>query len=126
MRRPFFLTRARPARRPPALLYDRRVQTTDPTRPLKWYAGLAVVVFGVLPAVMVALLVARGNTPRAVGFLLIGGVPLVVAGLIGVVRGFRAADPEEAAHRLRLGMAFVAGADVLLLGGNALIRMATD
>ena len=102
------------------------MQTSDPTRPLKWYAGLAAVFFGILPAVMVAMLVARGNTPRTVGLLLIGGVPLVVAGLVSVVRGFREADPETAAARLRLGMAFIAGADVLLLGGNALIRMATD
>jgi hypothetical protein len=101
------------------------VQTTDPTRPLRWYAGLAVLFFGILPAVLVALLVARGNTPRSVGLLLIGGVPLVAAGLISVVRGFRSADPEAGARRLHLGMAFVAGADVLLLGGNALIRMAS-
>jgi hypothetical protein len=102
------------------------VQTTDPTRPLKWYAGLAVVFFGILPTVMVALLVARGNTPRPVGILLIGGVPLVVAGLISVVQVFRAADPELRARRLYLAMALIAGADVLLLGGNALIRMASD
>lgn len=100
------------------------MQTTDPTRPLKWYAGLAVVFFGILPAVLVAMLVARGNTPRPVGLLLVGGVPLVVAGLISVVQGFRATDPEFGARRLHLGMAFIAGADVLLLGGNALIRMA--
>jgi hypothetical protein len=102
------------------------VQTTDPTRPLKWYAGLAAIFFGILPAVAIALLVARDNTPRSVGLLLIGGVPLVVAGLINVVQGFRATDPELAAHRLRTGMAFIAGADVLLLGGNALIRMAVS
>ena len=101
------------------------MQTTDPTRPLKWYAGLAVVFFGILPAVLVALLVARGHTPRSVGLLLVGGVPLLVAAAASVVRGFREADPEVAARRLRLGMAFVAGADVLLLGGNALIRMAS-
>jgi hypothetical protein len=86
---------------------------------------LAAVLFGILPTVMVALLVARGNTPRSVGLLLIGGVPLVVAGLISVVRGFRSADPEVGAGRLYLGMAFIAGADVLLLGGNALIRTAS-
>ncbi|MEV4703287.1 hypothetical protein [Actinoplanes sp. NPDC049316] len=101
------------------------MQTTDPTRPLKWYAGLAAVFFGIVPAVMVALLVASGNTPRSVGLLLIGGVPLVLAGLVSVVQGFRAADPAWAERRLRLAMAFIAGADVLLLGGNALIRMAT-
>jgi hypothetical protein len=102
------------------------VQTTDPTRPLRWYAGLAAVFFGILPTVMVALLVARGDTPRSVGLLLFGGVPLVVAGLISVVQGFRSADPEVGARRLYRGMAFIAGADVLLLGGNALIRTASD
>lgn len=102
------------------------MQTTDPIRPLKWYAGLAAVFFGILPTVAIALLVARGNTPGAVGFLLIGGVPLVVAGLINVVQGFRASDPEAGARKLNLGMAFIAGADVLLLGGNALIRIASN
>jgi hypothetical protein len=101
------------------------VQTTNPTRALKWYAGRVAVFFGVLPTVLVALLVAGGHTPRPVGLLLIGGVPLVVVGLVSMVQGFRAADPEFASRRLHLGMAFIAGADVLLLGGNALIRMAT-
>lgn len=98
----------------------------ESTLPLKWFAGLAAVLFGILPTTMVALLVARGNTPGPVGLLLIGGVPLLFAGLVSVVRGFRAADPEQATRRLHLGMAFIAGADVLLLGGNALIRMAVD
>jgi hypothetical protein len=92
---------------------------------LRWYAGLAVVFFGVLPAAMVTLLVARGNTPGAVGFLLVGGIPLVLAALVLAARGMTGADSELAARRLNLSMALVAGADVLLLGGNALIRMAT-
>ena len=102
------------------------MQTTDQVRSLKWYAGLAAVFFGILPTVMVVLLVVRGNTPPVVGFLLIGGVPLVVAGLISVARGLPASDPDVASRRLRLGMALIAGADVLLLGGNALARMASD
>jgi hypothetical protein len=103
--------------------YRRPVQTTDPIRPLKWYAGLAAVFFGILPTVLVTMLVAGGHTPGAVGILLIGGIPLLIAGLVSVVQGFRAADPEAGARRLHLGMAFIAGADVLLLGGNALIRI---
>src|SRR3954468_13482513 len=99
---------------------------TNPLRSLRWYAGLAVVFFGLVPAVMVTLLVIGGDTPKAVGFLLIGGIPLVLGALINVARGMTGADPEEAARRLYLGMAFTAGADVLLLGGNALIRMTTS
>ncbi|KUL34320.1 MULTISPECIES: hypothetical protein [Actinoplanes] len=94
----------------------------DPTRSLKWYAGLAAVFFGILPTTMVALLVATGKTPNSVGLLLIGGVPLLLVGLTNVVQGFLAPDPERAAQLLRRGMAFIAGADVLLLGGNALLR----
>ena len=93
---------------------------------LRWYAGLAVVFFGVMPAVMVTLLVARGDTPGSVGILLIGGIPLVVAALVFAVRGMTGSEPEVAARRLQLSMALVAGADVLLLGGNALIRMASS
>ena len=99
---------------------------TDTTRALRWYAGLAVVIFGIVPTVMLTMLVARGDTPRSVGLLLVGGIPLVLAGLFFAVRGMTRADPEVAARRLQLSMALVAGADVLMLGGNALIRMATD
>ncbi|GIF20608.1 hypothetical protein BJ973_001487 [Actinoplanes tereljensis] len=99
---------------------------TDSIRPLRWYAGLAVVFFGLLPATMVTLLVLGGNTPSQVGFLLVGGIPLVLAAVVFAVRGMISADPEVATRRLQLSMALVAGADVLLLGGNALIRMATE
>ncbi|MEV6305616.1 hypothetical protein AB0M02_39800 [Actinoplanes sp. NPDC051861] len=97
---------------------------TNAIGPLRWYAGLAVVFFGIVPAVMVSLLVARGNTPSEVGFTLIGGIPLVLAALYFAVRGMTGSDdPELAARRLNLSMMLVAGADVLMLGGNALIRM---
>ena len=99
---------------------------TSATRALRWYSGLAVLFFGILPAVMLALLVARGNTPRSVGILLIGGIPLVLAALVFAARGMTEPDPEAAARRLHLSMALVAGADVLMLGGNALIRMAAS
>lgn len=98
---------------------------TTALRPLRWYSGLAVAFFGVLPTVMVTLLVLRGSTPGPVGLLLIGGIPLVLAGLVCAVRGITGTDPEQAARQLHLSLAFVAGADVLLLGGNALIRMAS-
>jgi hypothetical protein len=99
---------------------------TDATRALRWYGGLAVVFFGIVPAVMVTMLVARGDTPGSVGLLLVGGIPLVLAGLFAAVRGIMEPDPELSGSRMRLSMALVAGADVLLLGGNALIRMATS
>ena len=87
---------------------------------------LALVVFGILPTVMVTLLVARGRTPGSVGILLIGGIPLILAAAFYAFRGLTGDDPEVASRRLHLSMALVAGADVLLLGGNALIRMATS
>ena len=94
----------------------------DATRSLRWYAGFAVVLFGVVPAVMLALLVARGRTPGSVGILLIGGIPLVLAAAVYAVRGARARDPEAASKWLHLSMALVAGADVLMLGGNFVVR----
>lgn len=98
---------------------------TNTIRPLRWYAVLAAVFFGIAPAVMLTLLVVRGNTPGSAGFLLVGGIPLVLMAIILVVRGLAETDPEQAAGLLRRSMAFVAGADVLMLGGNALIRMAS-
>ncbi|WIM92559.1 hypothetical protein ACTOB_004503 [Actinoplanes oblitus] len=99
---------------------------TDVVRTLRWCGAAAVVVFGVLPAVMLSLLVAGGHTPRSVGLLLIPGVGLVVCALICAVRGITTADPDAGAQLMRRGMAFVAGADLIMLGGNALIRMATS
>ncbi|MGX6603533.1 hypothetical protein ACWKSP_15525 [Micromonosporaceae bacterium Da 78-11] len=96
---------------------------TDATRSLRWYGGLAVVLFGIVPAVMVTLLVTGGHTPRSVGYLLVVGIPLVLGAVVYAVQGITGSDPEFATRRLHLSMALVAGADLLLLGGNALIRM---
>jgi hypothetical protein len=98
--------------------------TTGALRSLRWYTVLALAFFGVLPTVLVTLLVAQGRTPGSVGFLLIGGIPLILAAAFAAFRGLTGDDPEIAARQLHLSMALVAGADVLLLGGNALIRMA--
>ena len=95
----------------------------DPTRSLRWYGGLAVLFFGIGPAVLLALLVAQGRTPGAVGVLLIFGVPLVLLALVIAVLGMTGSDPELTSRRMHLAMALVAGADVVMLGGNAIIRM---
>ena len=99
---------------------------TNSIGPLRWYAVLAVVFFGIVPAVMVSMLVAQGRAPAQVGLLLIGGIPLVLAAIFSMLRGLTGADLELSARRLQRSMALVAGADVLLLGGNALIRMVTS
>ena len=101
---------------------------TETIRPLRWYAVLAVLFFGIVPTVMLILLVTSGKTPGSVGFLLAGGVPLVLAAIFYTVRGLSTSgtDPESAAKLLHRSMALVAGADVLMLGGNALIRMASS
>jgi hypothetical protein len=95
----------------------------EATRSLRWYSGIAVLVFGIVPTVMLTLLVSGGHTPGSVGLLLIGGVPLVLLGLFFAVRGSRGTDPEQASRHLHLSLALIAGADLLMLGGNALIRM---
>ncbi|MFI1993395.1 hypothetical protein [Actinoplanes sp. NPDC020271] len=97
---------------------------TDAARSLRWYGGLAVLFFGVLPAVMVTLLVVQGRTPASMGLLLIPGIGLVVAALVYAAKGITGSDPELSARWMQRSMALVAGADLVLLGGNALIRMA--
>ena len=99
---------------------------TNALGPLRVYAGLAVVFFGLVPATMVTLLVAQGKTPSSVGYLLIGGIPLVLAALVIAIRGMVGGENEESARRLYLSMMLVAGADILLLGGNALLRMGSN
>jgi hypothetical protein len=96
---------------------------TNALRSLRWTTGFALALFGILPMVMVALLVSQGKTPGQVGLLLIGGIPLVAGAVFLAVRGMFDPDAERAARRLHLSMALVAVADVLVLGGNALIRM---
>jgi hypothetical protein len=96
---------------------------TDATRSLRWYGGLAVVLLGIVPTVMLSLLVAHGNTPRSVGIVLVVGIPLVLAAVFYAARGITGADPQLAARQLHLSLALVAGADLLMLGGNALLRM---
>ncbi|GAA3337170.1 hypothetical protein GCM10020358_12470 [Amorphoplanes nipponensis] len=96
---------------------------TDATRSLRWYGGLAVLFFGIGPAVMLTLLVAQGRTPGSVGVLLIFGIPLVLLALVIAALGLTGGDPELTSRRMHLAMALVAGADVLMLGGNAIIRM---
>jgi hypothetical protein len=98
--------------------------TDDPTRSLRWFGGLAVLVFGIGPAVILSLLVAQGRTPGSVGILLIFAIPLVLLALVIGVLGMRGGpDLELTSRRMHLSMALVAGADVLMLGGNAIIRM---
>ena len=92
------------------------------TRSLRWYGGLAVLVFGIGPAVMLSLLVAQGRTPGSVGVLLIFAIPLVLLALVIAALGMTGDDPELTSRRMHLAMALVAGADVLMLGGNWVIR----
>ncbi len=99
---------------------------TDATRSLRWYGGLAVLFFGIGPAVMLTLLVVQDRTPGSVGVLLIFGIPLVLLALVIAGLGMTGSDPELTSRRMRLAMALTAGADVLLLGGNAIIRMLAE
>ena len=92
------------------------------TRSLRWYGGLAVLIFGIGPAVMLSLLVAQGRTPGSVGVLLIFAIPLVVLALVIAALGMTGDDPELTSRRMHLAMGLVAGADVLMLGGNWVIR----
>jgi hypothetical protein len=92
------------------------------TRSLRWYGGLAVLFFGIGPAVMLSLLVAQGRTPGSVGVLLIFAIPLVLLALVIAALGMTGDDPELTSRRMHLAMALVAGADVLMLGGNWVIR----
>ena len=95
---------------------------TDATRSLRWYGSLAVLFFGIGPAVMLTMLVAQDRTPGAVGVLLIFAIPLVVLALVIAGLGMTGSDPELTSRRMHLAMALVAGADVLMLGGNWVIR----
>ncbi|MFG1610645.1 hypothetical protein [Actinoplanes sp. NPDC049265] len=95
----------------------------DPTRTLRFYGGLAAIVFAIGPALMLALLVTRGSTPRSVTGLLIAGVPVAVAGVVYAVRGMAERRPEVSARRLQVAWGLVALGLVVMLGGNALLRM---
>lgn len=96
---------------------------TNPMRALRWYSTLALIFFGLGPAVMLTLLVLRGNTPGSVAFPLAGGIVLILAAAVQTLRGIVGTDPEQISRYLHLSLTLTAGAALLMLGGNALIRM---
>jgi hypothetical protein len=95
----------------------------DPTRTLRFYGGLAAIVFAIGPALMLTLLVIQGSTPRSVAGLLIAGVPVAVVGVVYAIRGMAEQRPEVSARRLQVAWGLVALGLVVMLGGNALLRM---
>ena len=98
----------------------------DPTRGLRFVGGLAAIVFAIGPALLLGLLVAQGGTPRSVLGLLAVGVPVAVAGIVFAVRAMTTADPALSARRTGIAWGLVAVGLVVMLGGNALIRISAQ
>ncbi len=98
----------------------------DASKSLRWYGAFAVILLGFGPAALLSALVIGGHAARAVAFPLIAGIALVITAAVYVVRGITGTDPQEAARHLHLSLALVAGADLLMLGGNALIHMSSS
>ena len=95
---------------------------TDPTRSLRYYGGLAAIILGIAPPLMLSLLVNQGSTPRSVWVLVAIGIPVNLAGIFFAVRGMAATDPDVSARRIGIGFGIVAVGAVIMLVGNALLR----
>ncbi|MEV7623988.1 hypothetical protein [Actinoplanes sp. NPDC089786] len=95
----------------------------DPARRLRFVGGLAAIVFAIGPALMLALLVAQGSAPRPVIGLLAVGIPVNVVAIVFAVRAMVAPSPELSARRTGIAWGLVAVGLVVLLGGNALLRI---
>jgi len=94
---------------------------TDPTQSLRYYGGLAVLIFAIAPPLMLSLLVSQDSAPRAVLVLLAVGIPINLVAVYFAVRGMAGRDPDVAGRRVGIGFGLVAVGGVLMLGGNALL-----
>ncbi|MEV4708811.1 hypothetical protein [Actinoplanes sp. NPDC049316] len=94
---------------------------SDPTRALRWYGGVAVLIFGIAPPLMLSLLLSQGAVGKTVIALLAVGIPVNLVALWYGVRGMAGADPDVAGRRVGIGLGLVAVGGVLMLGGNALL-----
>jgi hypothetical protein len=94
---------------------------TDPTKSLRYYGGLTVLIFAIAPPLMLSLLAGRGNAPPAVWTLLAIGIPINLVAVYFAVHGMVGGDPVVAGRRIGFGCVLVAVGAILLLGGNALL-----
>lgn len=94
---------------------------TDPTRPLRYYGGLAVIIFAIAPPLLLSLLLSQDSAPSAVIALLAVGVPINLVAVYHAVRGMAGSVPEAAERRIGIGLGLVAVSGVLMIGGNALL-----
>jgi hypothetical protein len=94
---------------------------TDPTRSLRYYGGLAAIILGIAPPLLLSLLVSQGSAAKAVVALLAVGIPVNLVGIWFAVRGMAASDPDVSGRRIGIGFALVAAGAVIMLVGNALL-----
>jgi hypothetical protein len=98
---------------------------SDPARSMRFTGGLAAVVFAIAVPLMLGLLVAQDSdrTPRALIGLLVVGVPVNLAGIYFAVRAMADNRPETASRRLGVAWGVIAVGMLIMLGGNALLRL---
>jgi hypothetical protein len=94
---------------------------TDPTQSLRYYGGLAVLIFAIAPPLMLSLLVSQDSAPRSVLALLAIGIPVNLAAMYFAIRGMAGKDPDIAGRRVGIGFGLVAAGGLIMLGGNALL-----
>ena len=94
---------------------------TDPTRSLRYYGGLAVIILAIAPPLMLSLLVSQDSAPRSVLVLLAVGIPINLAAVYFAVRAMAGKDPDVAGRRAGIGFGLVAVGGLIMIGGNSLL-----
>ncbi|MBE1487092.1 hypothetical protein [Plantactinospora soyae] len=93
----------------------------DETSALRWYLGVAVLLLGALPPLMVGLSADQADRPSLVVGLLIVVAPVCLAGLVYTVRGMGASEARTPGRRLTVGFGLVCISIAALAAGRALI-----
>ncbi|BAL87788.1 hypothetical protein AMIS_25680 [Actinoplanes missouriensis 431] len=92
----------------------------DATRELRWYSGLALILFGLGPAFGLWLVAADGE--KAIEWLpVLLAAPINLASSVFVVLSMRTKAPSKSSRRLALAAGLVLLGDTLLFGLRALV-----
>ncbi|GGN58988.1 hypothetical protein GCM10010112_13370 [Actinoplanes lobatus] len=92
----------------------------DPTEQMRWYVGLALIFFSVVPVVGIALVASDADAGDAWVPVFVAA-PINLVGVVFAVLSMAARDPRTSSRRLAIAGGLVLLGDVALYGIYSLI-----